>query len=381
VPIFDQGYQHWSGQLAGHAWRWLAITRHGVRVGRSNRILRVFLLLAWLPAIALAFMLCVWGLLERKSDIVAPIIPFLAFLQPEMIADPRLYRLEIWTLCYHYFLMIEMWLSMILILIVGPSLISQDLRFNALPLYFSRPLRRIDYFLGKLGIIVAFLGMVIIVPSIIAYVLGLLFSLDISIIRDTFRLLLSSILYGLIIATSAGLLVLALSSLSRNSRYVVLFWLGIWFIGLVLANILLETAHHQRLHAFMRKSSEMQRAQAHDPAMLPEDQRKARRAFEKSRQQAIEQFQLEELRAANTDWRPLVSYTANLSRLGRQLVGSDAAWQKLSLLQPPAQREYYLSLVAGPQYPWYWSATVLAGLFGISAWILNSRVKSLDRLK
>src|SRR3984893_3901645 len=105
---------------------------------------------------------------------------------------------------------------MFLILLVGPSLISQDLRFNALPLYFSRPLRRIDYFLGKLGVIVSFLGMVMIVPSVVAYILGLLFSLDISILRDTFGILLASITYGLIISVSAGLLVLALSALSRN---------------------------------------------------------------------------------------------------------------------------------------------------------------------
>ena len=32
MPIFDQGYQHWSGTLSGHSWRWLTITRHGVRV-------------------------------------------------------------------------------------------------------------------------------------------------------------------------------------------------------------------------------------------------------------------------------------------------------------------------------------------------------------
>ena len=29
MPIFDQGYQHWKGALWGHAWRWLAISRHG----------------------------------------------------------------------------------------------------------------------------------------------------------------------------------------------------------------------------------------------------------------------------------------------------------------------------------------------------------------
>jgi hypothetical protein len=34
-----------------------------------------------------------------------------------------------------------------------------------------------------------------------------------------------------------------------------------------------------------------------------------------------------------------------------------------------------------PQYPWWWSGAVLAGLMGISTWILSRRVKSLDRLK
>ena len=44
MPIFDQGYQHWSGELTGHGWRWLAITRHGVRIGMKNRLLRIALL-------------------------------------------------------------------------------------------------------------------------------------------------------------------------------------------------------------------------------------------------------------------------------------------------------------------------------------------------
>ena len=34
-----------------------------------------------------------------------------------------------------------------------------------------------------------------------------------------------------------------------------------------------------------------------------------------------------------------------------------------------------------PQYPWIWSAGVLAGLLGLSLWILSTRVKSLDRLR
>ena len=34
-----------------------------------------------------------------------------------------------------------------------------------------------------------------------------------------------------------------------------------------------------------------------------------------------------------------------------------------------------------PAYPWYWSALLLSVLGGVSAWILNRRVRSLDRLR
>jgi ABC-2 type transport system permease protein len=380
VPIFDQGYQHWSGQLSGHAWRWLAITRHGVRTGMKIRIMRLFLFLAWMPALALVFTLCIWGLLERKSDLMAPIMQFLSFMRPEILADPRHYRVEIWTIAYDLFLMVELRVAMVLILLVGPNLISQDLRFNALPLYFSRPLRRIDYFLGKLGVITVFLAMVIMAPALLGYFLGLLFSLDITILRDTFPLLLSTLAYGLLVSLSAGLLVLALSSLSRNTRYVILFWLGIWFVTGITSQMLQEVSREQRRHTVYADIAR------HQPAMMsrssdPFEQMRRQREWQREWDRAEQKLQAADAAASKTDWRPLISYTGNLSRLGQQLLGTSKAWRVVSVLMPADQRESFLYDYTGPQYPWYWSAIVLAALFGLSAWILNRRVKSLDRLK
>jgi hypothetical protein len=100
-----------------------------------------------------------------------------------------------------------------------------------------------------------------------------------------------------------------------------------------------------------------------------------------SQQKAMAELQEAALREAKTDWRPLLSYTANLRRVGQQLLRTDKAWETLSELKPPDQRDRFLLEWAGAQYPWYWSAAVLAGFFGLSACILNFRVKSLDRLK
>jgi ABC-2 type transport system permease protein len=353
MPIFDQGYQHWSGQLAGHAWRWLAITRHGLRVALAGRAIRLLLFVAVLPALVLAFVLAMWGLLEQKSDLITSIMPMFGFLDPAILAGPRAYRVEIWTITYSYFLQTESFFAMILILFVGPNLISQDLRYNALPLYFSRPLRRFDYLLGKLGVIVALLGMVIVVPALAAYALGIVFSLDITILRDTFRILLASVAYGLVISLSAGLLILALSSLSRNSRYVALFWIGMWFVTSAVSTALEAANFEQRIHEVHRAAT-------------------AGSAGDKL---------FDEQSAAERDWRPLVSYTANLKRIGQQLLGTNAAWEKLSKLQPENTRAMFLYSVQGPQFPWYWSAAVLAALVGLSLCILNFQIKSLDRLK
>jgi ABC-2 type transport system permease protein len=360
MPIFDQGYQHWTGTLSGHAWRWLPIARHGVRAGSSGRALRLVLFLAWLPAIVLATVLCVWGLIERGSDLIAiyapqieAILKGLGFRDPAILTDPRQYRVEFWTLSYSYFMWAELGFSMVVILLAGPNLISQDLRYNALPLYFSRPLRRIDYFLGKLGVIVTFLGMVIIIPSLVAYMFGLLFSLDVTIVRDTLGLILSVVVYGLVIAISTGTLMLALSCLSRNSRYVALFWLVIWLVSSAVAGILSSVEQQQSRH----------------------------RARLGGLSTSSEEYLAERQQAGKDDWRPLVSYTANLSRVGRQLLRTDEAWIRLSQAQPSGQKSRFLQRRLGPQHPWYWSAAVLAGLLGLSVGILNFSIKSLDRLK
>jgi ABC-2 type transport system permease protein len=298
---------------------------------------------------------------------------------PEVLADPRHYRVVVWTICYRYCLEILLPFSMIVVLLVGPSLIRQDLRFNALPLYFSRPLRRGDYFVGKLGVIAWFLGMVIILPSLIAYVLGLLFSLDVTIVSDTFPLLLACLAYGAVVVLSAGTLVLALSSLSRNSRYIALFWVALWFVSSIVGTILTGVDSEQRRakhHA------------AHLPAPPPGDKRPTRgqqladqRSWQEAAQRAQAEFWAEEMEASRTNWRPMVSYTANLSRVGQKLLNVDAAWEQWSQFRPPAERDQFLVVTLGPQYPWFWSAGVLAALLGISVCILNYRVRSLDRLR
>lgn len=367
MPIFDQGYQHWKGPLQGQAWRWVPITLQGARAQLKNRWVRFGMLAALGPALLLSALLAIWSLFEKNSSLLTPFLFFFQNLPDAIKSGPKEYRTAFWTLAFRQFFGIQLFFSMILVLLIGPDLISQDLRFNAIPLYLSRPVRRFEYFLGKLGIIAVFLSVVTILPVLVAFALGFGFGLDPSVFRDTARLLGSSILFGGIVVVSAGLLMLALSSLSRNSRYVGAMWLTLWLIGDFASGILVRT-----------------------------------------------------IRA---DWCPLVSYTENLNRIRDALIDAESAWNQITsvfgagrpdlesspLAAPPARRRRFgPGFLLGPrlkarspdlpaarpasgrqrrpalapaEYPWQWSAGVLAGLAVLSCTILATRVRSLDRLR
>jgi ABC-2 type transport system permease protein len=406
MPIFDQGYQHWKGALTGHAWRWLAISRHGLRTQLKGRYVRLLLVLAWMPAVALVAALAVWGLFEQGA-LGADWLPMLRSLG--ITENPQAYRSAMWTVAYSFFFRIELYFIMFLVLLTGPNLISLDLRYNALPLYLSRPVTRLDYFLGKLGVIAALVAAVAVLPAVAAYVLGVCFSLNLTVVRDTWRLLPASILYGLLIVVSAGTLMLALSSLSRRSLYVGLAWVGLFLIGWMAA-IVLGGIHEASLReSVARENDAIDRAQAEAELQrakqfqqVPRRPPQPRPFDWRRRQQQFERAQAE---SGKTDWRPLFSYTANLDRLGEAILDTDAAWVQIGRAYEQgrqAQFESMSRMSPGPwsdgdnpepvnergladfwllQYPWTWSAAVLAGLGGLSLCILSMRIKSLDRLR
>ena len=142
MPIFDQGYQHWDGTRSGVAMRPLTIARQGIRGTMKGKWTRIFLLAvlltAAIPSLLLATFLALWGLLEQQTDYLSTFVQ--GWLPPDVLANPREYRSSVWTLAFSTFLWIETGFAMVLVALIGPGLISQDLRFNAMPLYLSRPM-------------------------------------------------------------------------------------------------------------------------------------------------------------------------------------------------------------------------------------------------
>jgi ABC-type transport system involved in multi-copper enzyme maturation permease subunit len=87
------------------------------------------------------------------------------------LSQPPEYYLEAALVRFHEYSALFV---LLLTLFVGAGLVADDLRSRALPLYLSRPLRPVDYWLGKLLVPVSVLAMTVLLPCLVLVALSVL---------------------------------------------------------------------------------------------------------------------------------------------------------------------------------------------------------------
>ena len=207
MPIHDQGYRRYSGTRAqaGHAW--LVIAQAGVRTLLAKRAFLGLLLLSWVP------------FLVRAVQIYAATnLPQAQFLAP----DARMFR--------NFLEQQEVFLFFITVY-AGTGLIANDRRANALQIYLSKPLTRVEYVFGKFAVLLVLLLLVTWVPAVLLLVIQVAFAGSFTFFVQHLFLLPAITIFSLIQVTSVGLAMLALSSLSKSSRYVGVLYAGLIFFS------------------------------------------------------------------------------------------------------------------------------------------------------
>ena len=114
---------------------------------------------------------------------------------------------------------------------ISPGLISRDFRSRAFLLYFSRPIGRIEYILGKIAVPSAYLMLVTTFPALILYVLGVSMSPDLSVVAVTWDIPLRILCASAILIIPCAALSLMLSSLTQESRFASFAWFAVWVLG------------------------------------------------------------------------------------------------------------------------------------------------------
>lgn len=205
MPIHDQSYRHWEGTLKTHTFRWWIITREGLRIILRRKLFLLFILG---PA---AIQFFVYGAIVYGIDIYGSLFKFDA-INPKFFFD---------------FLERQTFFIALICVFGGSGLIADDLKNNALQLYLSKPLTRLDYLAGKFAIVMLLTAFVTIGPGILLFTEHAVLSEGSTFIKQKYWILGSIILYSLLIMLTTGSLILALSSLTRSSRYAAISFIAI----------------------------------------------------------------------------------------------------------------------------------------------------------
>jgi len=204
-PIHDQGYRHYGGRREPQGRRWWVIARAGLmsRV-RERRVIGV-LLFAWLPFLVRAVQIYASANFQQ-----------VAFLAP----TPEMFR---------EFLSQQEIFIFIVSIVIGAGLIADDKRANALQIYLSKPLTRVEYIAGKLVTLGAVLTFVTWLPAMLLLVLQMMFAGSTKFLTEHLFLIPAITLFAAVQVFVSAFAMLALSSLSKSRRFVAMMYAGIIF--------------------------------------------------------------------------------------------------------------------------------------------------------
>jgi ABC-type transport system involved in multi-copper enzyme maturation permease subunit len=206
MPISERGYAHWQGTFIDGRFPWWPITRLGIRLAFKRKYFKFVYFFSLLPA--LAYLAGVY-ISERLED-----FQFMFRGSRQILkVDPQYFK-TYFTSDFLLFMMV------IIMVLSGAGLIADDLKFNSLQLYFSRPLRKRDYLLGKMFTIFFFLMLLTFIPGLLFIIVKLIFSGSFKFIGEYPWIPFSVIGYSLLVTVFFAFYTLLLSSLGKNRRYV-----------------------------------------------------------------------------------------------------------------------------------------------------------------
>ena len=204
MPIHDQGYRHYLGHRVPHGRAWWVIARaHLLTVIRHKGFIALFLF-AWAPFVVRAVQIYVASSVPQASFLAATAQTFQEFL-----AQQRLF--------------------VFLVIIGQAGLIADDRRANALQLYLSKPLTRVEYIVGKLVPPLIYVLGVTLVPALLLLALQIAFAGSLTFLRENLFLIPAITLYSVIQASLSAFAILALSSLTKSRRFVSVMYAGVIF--------------------------------------------------------------------------------------------------------------------------------------------------------
>jgi len=214
TPIHDRGYQRYGGRRDPHGRGWLVIVRAGVVERLRERRFLALLAVAWLPFLVQAVRLYVSANFAQASFLAPTAGTFRDFLDQQGL--------------FVFFVT----------LYVGAGLIANDRRANALQLYLSKPITRVEYIAGKIMILAVYLFAVTLAPAVMLLLLQVMFAGGTEFLAANLFVLPAIVVFTTIQVAVASCSMVALSSLSKSQRFVAVMYAGTIFFTAAVYQIL-----------------------------------------------------------------------------------------------------------------------------------------------
>ena len=208
MPIHDQSYRRYGGGKSALGRSWLVIANAGIRQMIGKRVFLGLLLIAWIQFLVRSVMFWFASNVPQTAAILAPS-----------------------TNTFRDFLDNQGFFVFIVTIYTGAGLIANDRRANALQIYLSKPLLRSEYIAGKAAILFTFLMLVTWAPAILLLFIEVMFSGSFAFLKANLFLFPAITVASLVQVLLATFTMLALSSLSKSSRFVAILYAGILFFS------------------------------------------------------------------------------------------------------------------------------------------------------
>jgi ABC-2 type transport system permease protein len=153
MAVYEQTYKPYTGKLTPEWSRFLIIPRHTLRGVFNSKLFTAFYVICFLPLLVEAV------LIYLHHNVTA--LAIMDLNARELIPIDATF--------FQYFVNIQGGFAFFVALLVGPPLVSRDLRNNALPLYLCRPFTRTEYVMGKMSVLILLLSWMTWVPQLLMF--------------------------------------------------------------------------------------------------------------------------------------------------------------------------------------------------------------------
>lgn len=230
MSLREHGFRTYAGPWTRVITRPLIITRYTLSTVFSSRLFTIFYVACFLPSCL--FLVSIY--LRYKLDTFSGFAGF-QWGPQATIGD----LFDDWL--YYGIQGPSEWVAFLIVLVVGPALLAPDLKDNAMPLYLSRPLNKLQYVLGKLLVLLWLTGAVTWIPGLLLVFVNAYYAED-GWLLGNLSVPLGLVATCLVWSGCLSIIALALSAWVRWRPAATLGFLGLFVIGSAIGNLFRATS-------------------------------------------------------------------------------------------------------------------------------------------